>query len=417
MRSTNVRESALSKLLAFAFQPAFDNDHTAAEMVFWGDALTTVPPHELQRVMASEDAAIKYNAWFLFDWELEGGGTPAEVFLRNAESVTPAERDYITRVGQAPLRLYEVEDVHPGRGLILVDLWSGERAAVVERTASTQIVRWDLLAARVAADGRGGHMLEGGVYLYPFGERDAILRHLRRVYRRYARRSPAGGDMGFFRACGTLFHHFWLQLVAFPQPPQVSTPDGEPLMFCRVIFDAPQVAQVQALLSEQADIQAGPGGDFSWTAVSHEGVREVGRWYVEGHRLVFETTSQGRAARARAWLEALAGPLVTYRATGLETLEQALDAIRRSGAGQRPDWGDPGAVREVFDRHYREWLDRPNREFGDRTPRAAARLARLRARLTRRLKQLENDSARAALGGQPPYDFGWLWKELRLDRP
>src|SRR5690349_15745633 len=63
------RDSTLAKLLAFAFQPAFDSDHTIAETIFWGDVLTSARPDELAWLLDSQDANIKYNAWFLFDWD------------------------------------------------------------------------------------------------------------------------------------------------------------------------------------------------------------------------------------------------------------------------------------------------------------------------------------------------------------
>mgnify|MGYP006178731577 CR=1 FL=1 len=35
----------------------------------------------------------------------------------------------------------------------------------------------------------------------------------------------------FFRKHGMVFHHLWLNLVAFPDPPEVVTSDGDPLVF------------------------------------------------------------------------------------------------------------------------------------------------------------------------------------------
>jgi len=76
-----------------------------------------------------------------------------------------------------------------------------------------------------------------------------------------------------------------------------------------------------------------------------------------------------------------------------------------------------GAVRELFDRHYRSWIDRPVPALGNRSPRAAARAALWKPKLMDLLKQLENAAERAARSGRPDYDFGWIWTELGLSRP
>jgi hypothetical protein len=419
LRANTTRESSLSKLLAFAFQPALDDDHSAAEAVFWGDALRSADPRELQALIESEDANIKYNAWFLFDWNVDDEGSVAELFLEEETGLTPEERAFIARVAGAHLRLYEVEAVEPGHGLHLLDLWSGARTWVIERTASSRLVAWDLLGARVAPDGRGGFGFEGGLYLYPAHAREQILSQFRRLHRRYHRRYPADDSTAFFRRHGMVFHHLWLSLVAFADPPRVTTTEGEPVVFCQLVFDASDVDRVRALVGSQPDVYAVPEGSLAWGEATADGVRELGRWSFEGHRVMLDTTSQGRAERGRAWLETVAGPLVTYRATALETVEHTLDALRRSPAvvaADRPDV-DERAVQELFDRQYQTWLDRPDPDLGNRTPRVAARTAVWRPRVVERLKQLENSAARAALAGRPSYDFHWIWEELGLERP
>ena len=417
------REGALSKLLTFAFHPAFDSDHAVAETIFWGDVISDASSPEFQWLLDSEDATIKYNSWFLFDWESESG-TVVELFLEEAEGkLSRAERDFLERLSMAHLRLYEVQSVEPGEGAHLIDLWTGARLFVTEKAATTQMVTWDLLGARVAPDGIGGNVFEGGLYLYPATAKDQVVGYFRRLYRRHHRRFPLE-DLGtFFRKHGMVFHHLWLNLVAFPEPPHVVTSDGDPLIFCRSVFDCDEVGEVKSLLEVQPGLHAIEGGRLVWREAVDGGAQCVlGTWAIEGKRIVFETTSQERAARGRTWLEGVAGDRVRYRATALETLEQAMGELRRPRA-KRPDGLEehlPAAaetgVRELFDRHYRSWLDRPVPALGNRTPRAAARTRLWRVKLVDLLKQFENSAQRGALQGRPSYDFSWIWRELGLDR-
>ena len=59
----------------------------------------------------------------------------------------------------------------------------------------------------------------------------------------------------------------------------------------------------------------------------------------------------------------------------------------------------PSAVRDLFDRHYLSWIDRPAPALGNRSPRAAARTTLWRPKLVDLLKQLENATERAARSG------------------
>lgn len=75
-------------------------------------------------------------------------------------------------------------------------------------------------------------------------------------------------------------------------------------------------------------------------------------------------------------------------------------------------------VHAMLDRQYRATLDEPVGMLGDITPRAAARTAAGRQRLSAWLKHLENRS-----GSQPDpndpmatYDFTWMWRELGIEK-
>jgi hypothetical protein len=419
LRDGAIREAALTKLLTFAFQPAFDADHSIAEVLFWGDHLRRAEPGTVQQLLESDETSIKYNSWFLFDREVDGAGTVADLFLEEqASGLSEAEWRVLDAVSRVPLRLFEVEPMQRGR-VRLVDLWTGERSFVAPRQTAHAIVTWDVLGARLAADGAGGYRFEGGLYVYPADTKKALLARFHAAHRRY-RRSAAGDDPAmFFRQQGPLFHHLWLELVAFPEAPRLLTAEGDPLMFCRAVFESAQVEEVRKLIACQPDVKRVADRRVVLHEATDGGGREIGWWSFEGPRIVLETTSQARAARGRAWLEGVAGGLVRYRATALETLDHAMQALRRPAAAtaQPVEEADAAAVRKLYDRHYQSWLDRPEPELGNRSPRAAAHTKTCRPQLVELLKRLENAAERAALAGRPPYDFRWIWTELNLTRP
>jgi hypothetical protein len=73
-------------------------------------------------------------------------------------------------------------------------------------------------------------------------------------------------------------------------------------------------------------------------------------------------------------------------------------------------------LKDLEDRHYREWLDQPIPALRNHTPREAARSKALRPFLRDLLEQLENYAERAKVKGRFAYDSGWLWTELGLRR-
>ena len=420
LAASRIRDSSIAKLLAYAFQPAFDSDHAVAEVLFWGNLIRDASDPDFEWVLDSEDATIKYNTWFLLDWDAGEADTVVELFLDDPDTeLSSAERDFLERLSQASLRLYEIQSLEPGVGAHLIDLWTGARLFVLERTATKEMVNWDLIGARVAPDGMGGNVFEGGLYLYPLEAREDVLRHFRRLYRRHQRKFPLDDSNTFFRKHGAVFHHLWLNLVAFPEPPEVVTSDGDPLVFCRSVFETAVPDEVLALLAAQPSIHADGEGVLAWDG---EGTL-LGTWSIEGRRVLFETNSQERATRGRDWLEALVGDRVRYRATALETVEQTMKELRRHRPKyppterEEPEVEEAGAVRELYDRHYQDWLDRPVPALANRTPRAAAKSRVWRRKLVDLLKQFENMTARGALHGRPGYDFGWIWRELGLERP
>ena len=187
--------------------------------------------------------------------------------------------------------------------------------------------------------------------------------------------------------------------------------------------DTDEPEAIRQILEAQPQVRAGTDGTLAWLEPNGTVGHEIGTWSIEGKRVLFETNSQERATRGRAWLEALAAERVRYRATALETIEQTMNELRRHRPKHaalehdEPPVEEAGAVRELYDRHYQSWLDRPLLALANRTPRAAARSRLWRRKIVDMLKAFENISERAAQHGRPPYDFRWIWRELGLDRP
>ena len=69
--------------------------------------------------------------------------------------------------------------------------------------------------------------------------------------------------------------------------------------------------------------------------------------------------------------------------------------------------------RNFYEKHYREWLDIPVPALGHRTPREAAGVKKLRARLVILVEGIEVQAARQAKEGEG-FDARFLRRELGL---
>jgi hypothetical protein len=140
---------------------------------------------------------------------------------------------------------------------------------------------------------------------------------------------------------------------------------------------------------------------------------------VEEKRVVFETTSEKRAEKARDESPSLFGGAVRFRAISYEDVEQALKRAPQTTKQKEPDIpveAQRKILGEYYETHYRKWLDEPVPALGNRTPRHAARLKTVRPKLITLLKDFESRSERQRGSGRIGYDFSWMWKELGLTR-
>jgi hypothetical protein len=224
-----------------------------------------------------------------------------------------------------------------------------------------------------------------------------------------------------FKEFAPQVHELWLDRVAARPRPSVVTAEGDPMVFGKVVFDVLTEDALFDALDRQSELLADADGGYEWVEESNGGfTRTLGGIAIASARLTLEVTSRQRAERGRVLLEKAAGASIRHRATRYESLESTLKRARRRPMSPHDEVPPAEAARvlaEFKERHYRTWPDVPLPALDGRTPRHAARLKTVRPRLIELLKELENHEARDAKPGAPPYDSGWMWRELGLELP
>jgi hypothetical protein len=412
------RTSALRRLVDFARSDEFSTDFQLAEILFWGGRLEGLPEREREAVLRAEQSQAAFTAFFLFDLDVENGRSPCDFLLeRRGAHLLDGERAYLERAGRSHLRPYEVVEVRPEEGLRLRDLWEeGREIRVRERLATRQLVRWDVLAARLVEAAPGIHEIDGGVYHYPRERKDELLAMLREAWVPFSARLPGAGAPAFFKRHAMLFQHFQMDLLRRPKPTLV-TAEGDPVELGTGVFAVRDEAALRRALAEHPAFAVEDGDVFIWR---EPGGRILGTLRLVAPDLVAEVQSRARMARLRKLLATQAGDALRFRSARYQDPWEAMEASEGSPStaaeaeGALPPEEAERLRREFLADHYQRWLDESIPALGGRTPRQAVRTTAGRARVEELVRTIEVGEARHAGPGARPYDFGWLRRELGL---
>jgi hypothetical protein len=363
----------------------------------------------IDREREESDRAL--DLWSVLDRPMGDGTLPIDRLLARASE--PGVRAYREALARTELTLYEVVDVAPGEALTLLDLQTGRRVRVRERSGSRQMERFGLVAARVVEPGVSGEAeIEVGALSFPRPMREALLEETRRIGREYRDPIERRFEQGLF------FSHAWR--TAFqPRRPTATNMDGEPLLPSKVVFKVVDVERMRVALDGERTLERA-SDHWSWIGDTENMKRvSLARIELRAERLFVHVNSEQRALRAQQLIERIAQGAAVYRATVHEDLEQAR-------AANTPPPEPTEASREVleqamlehYQRHYRDWLDEAIPMFGGASPRVAAQDPRRRAKVVAALKDLEHQYYRELRVGRLGFDPWWMWRELGLhDHP
>ncbi|MDP6690627.1 MAG: hypothetical protein QF384_14115, partial [Alphaproteobacteria bacterium] len=246
------------------------------------------------------------------------------------------------------------------------------------------------------------------------------------------------------RSSAQLFTLTWLTETleqALAPMPEVRNSDGDELVFSEARFPITgEISGVIAGLDEIDEIERDDPDELRWTwlgsgspsaqVADEEGLtvetdHASGRTVLGGIEisegaLILGTNSTTRADQGQSLLLSHLEGFLGRPLTSHQTLEKMLEEHPDTPAieDEFPHEVAEQAIHSYLDNHYRRSLDEPLPFLDGKTPRQAAKNKKDRAQVESWLKKLENSEARRAGGqGQVPYDFQWMWRELKIDYP
>lgn len=179
--------SLLSKLLAFGNSSSLaERQKTAFEEFFAG--LEDAP-----KSFWTQDKEISFMCWFVFDYRLPEGMRVIELFAEEQGStLTSLEQQLLKDWLPTAAGLYEVQEVAPGRGMLLQDIFTGEQRFIDDVNSSRQVSKWAIIMARVVPVGKLWHF---GGYVSSFYPRDKadLIALAKKELRKFKKQHPAAG--------------------------------------------------------------------------------------------------------------------------------------------------------------------------------------------------------------------------------
>lgn len=318
-------------------------------------------------------------------------------FLEQRSRLLPDdEANLVAQWALSERSLYEVVEVHPGEGMRLRDLRSGDVVAVRERGGSEAVSSGDLLLAHPVFDGVG-RQLVGGIA--------PVSLRLRQPLMDLLDRHATSGELS-------------LLIGSARRPPEILNTEHEPIVLCearyRLADPAAATAQLDAVLERHN------GGWTDW-------VETDGRRWLRGNvSLDADGGVLELSANSETRFERLRGTVITaipaleligeQRSPGLEEVQRR----RRAGEVPLPDIGGRGraggpvgpggepppeaaeAVAAFIREQEERWLDEQVPALAGLTPRQAAADPTRREDLVALLHELDRHPAPAGAVGFDP---------------
>jgi uncharacterized protein (DUF2384 family) len=444
-----VEESLRERLQGFVFQERFAKEVDCAMSQYFGRAAS-----RRRMLMVEEDEIPGLQEWLIYDYVTRSGARFVDLFAQEVGPELPeAEAKLLDAWGAMNrLRLFEVESVRPGVGVVVRDLLSDEVMTIEDRSASRPARRWTVILARPSQAEDRVCFTGSMPVLTPRSKRDMVAA-AHTLWEAYHARRPEATLADFYRDHSLDLLRAMERLhVEEGKPPIVLTNEGHRMVMCSADYRVrdPQAVAEALIDGEEFELVGPREGDpsalaFVWVKRGRSYVPEAAerpeKALIMGGQLVgpsgehavttlgdimlwetrmeLQTMSRERMAAGKALLAEVLGRLVLHRRDRTESIASALatmPAERSAQPGRRRLSREEAAMmRTVAEQQTRKWLDTPVPDLNNRSPRQAMKTPDGRAEVIELFKEFEYmDDLQRQRGDTPAIDLALIRRELGL---
>lgn len=416
-KQDSIKKHLVQELLSF-YHKNYKETVEDAELEYWDDF---VP----QDYLNEHDVDLAYQnffEWIIFDFiiDVDKDKTLIDLYIEQTKKLAQDEHQVLSIMKNSCISLYEVQEVFPEKGLLLKDLLMGGEYDVKEKSATRSLKRWDIFATRLLLiDGQ--YIMSGSVYPYHIKNKQEIIDDLRKEYKDYLEEYPDVTMDAFLKESGDIFNFHWYYPIQHPEPLNLHTMSGEPLLFSKAIFEIKDMDAVVKALPEIKGIEKGDDGYVWFDKKKKDGSATVlGNVSLKDNRLTLECNSKERLGRGKKLIQKAMSDAVVHK---VDTFQDPAEAIKahREKSPEPVENEVPMEVQQQFytsymQNHYKKWFDDRIPALDNRTPLEAIKTEEGKQKVIDLLKFYENGEEQHRKKGRPFYDLSWVWERLGLER-
>jgi hypothetical protein len=245
-------DDALAMLFGLVTSRGFKGTLEADVQEFFGDFFHIASAEQADAARENEQTEIAFNTWMLFDAYItqDKSGRLLDAILgpKSNARLTAGQRVFLERMAVSHMRPYVIQKVRRDEGLLLEDLWNGEKVDVSERAATHSLRSGEMLFARAIQGGAGRPEFHGALLALGAEQMDDLLAALRASLKGRKGNEAGHDDVEFFKESGPRIMRAWLDQYLTP-PPQVVTTDGQPFR-PQSLLEASSAAEASAEVPE-----------------------------------------------------------------------------------------------------------------------------------------------------------------------
>lgn len=428
-RFKEAENKLIKELVKFGHSRLMEQEQKKALDVFFAVA------RNAPRSFWSPEKEINFMGWFVFNYHTSSGQRVIEAFLeRESYRLTSLEQEMLQKWISTWPCIYEVQDVEPGTGMLLENIFTGERTFVHDVSGSRQVKKWIILLAHVIPV---GEIWRFASYIQPFfpHDKDRLIALAKKELSKYRRRNPGAGWPEFFINRVQVFFEFAFLKELNPEIPTLTNYDGDRIELWTAVYTFSNHGEIKKLLDNCRDLEPAEKDVYLWgreaggTGPVPAGQEQriiLGRIFLEKDRLVLEVNSRRRLENGKKLLEDLCGGAITHR---IDSMQDSRQLMRRGLETQKnkPVNENRRDVNEIspeehefvlglMQEYYRNWVDQPVPALGGKTPRQAVKTRSGREKVRQLLKEFEFGQNYLSNKNASPLDLSEIWHELGLTR-
>jgi len=440
--------SLRDKITRFMERGNFKSSFEPATQLYWNTIEEGLqPPGKMEEADVSG-----LMEWFIHDYILpEYKKTIIALFLESNPRLTKEELQILKDWQMTNISVFQIHRVEEGHGIYAEDIFTGEECYLRDVSISKAAKQWELLITRRVWVLKEWQLSAVGRILPP-QEKGEIYDFVMAHYRDYQRDHPGATIVEFLHVKGYLLNNYVLTRAVKPvEMPTFVTSDGEEILICEAIFDVLDFEKAVKKLSKTPDYQMasqiedeeGQQYTFNWLergetplpsqerdqkrrityqsfytdGPGHESHRVLGNVDVYQDRLKLSVLGKERFKVGKDLLKKHLKMSINHRIDTLQSLDAKMREDKKGSRAVRekidPDL-ERKLLKDLFDDHYKMWLDSKIPALEYTTPREASKTKEGQEKLEDLLRVLEYEVRRQKETGLIDYDISWIREELAM---